>query len=314
MRISAVIPLYNKAGAVERALRSVFQQTRLPDVLVVVDDGSSDNSAQICRAVLSEAPSAMDCRLITQENAGVSVARNAGAEATDTDVIAFLDADDEWLPQHLAEIERLANAYPDAGLLSTRRLRFGSNGQLVPDTSALPRGFFGLVENALLVYSRGYGIIWSSAVAITRAAWARSSGFPPGERKSQDIHLWLRLLLHESFAHSDVCTSIFHEADSGVGLRKGVVPAHFSYFLDNNEGRQYLSNPELRHFLATNMANSVAVHRLLEDKSVVAELRRMSGQLGCMHRLKVHAIALVPRSLLVKIAERRRRKRETALP
>jgi glycosyltransferase involved in cell wall biosynthesis len=314
MKISAVIPLYNKAHVIDRAVKSVFDQIRLPDVLVVVDDGSTDESALACRAALAEAPLGIDCRLISQKNSGVSVARNVGADATATDLIVFLDADDEWLPTHLAEIELLAETFPEAGLLSTRKSRPGLHGQFVPDSSAMPAGFFGLIENGLQAYSRGYGILHTSSIAITRPAWIRSGGFPRGERKSQDMHLWLRLLLSEPFAHSDARTSIFHEEDSGVSQRYGVVPAHFSYFLDSEDGRKNLSNSNLAAFLVTNLANSIAGHRLRGDEKVVAELLRMSGHLSFFNKLRLRALSKVPRRLLGMVAARRRRRRKVAEP
>lgn len=312
MKISAVVPLYNKSGTISRAIRSVLAQSRLPDALIVVDDGSTDGSAAICRAALAEAPPGMACRLITQANAGVSVARNAGAEAIPSDLVAFLDADDEWLPGHLAEVERLALAVPEAGILSTRHARLAPDGRPAPEPSALPSGFFGRVENGLAAYRQGYGILHTSTIAVARAAWTRSGGFPVGARKSQDIHLWLRLLLTEPFAHSETCTGIWHEEATGVVRRSGAVPAHFSYFLGTQEGRKHLTNPDLVAFLAANLASHVGGHRLRHDDAVVEELLRFSRSLPLADRLRISLIARLPRSLLERIARKRRLARKAA--
>ena len=310
--IAAVIPLYNKGDMIVRAVRSVFAQTRLPDALVVVDDGSTDGSPDAARAALNEAPVGIDCRFLSQANSGVSVARNAGADAVDSDIIAFLDADDQWLPGHIAEIERLARHVPDAGLLSTRKSRRDENGDFVPDFSALPPGHFGAVANGLAAYRKGYGILHTSAIAVRRGAWQRSGGFPPGARKSQDMHLWLRLLLTETFAHSDVCTTQFHEEASGVKQRYGVVPAHFAYFLDSPEGRAQLGNSDLRRFLSGNLVNSIAGHRLSGDYTVVGALLRMSNRLDLQTRILAHAVSKAPRRLLAAKATQRRRQRQAA--
>lgn len=296
--ISAVIPLYDKEATIVRALQSVFTQERLPNFLAVVDDGSTDTSAEVCREVLSASPPELQCRFISQQNSGVSIARNVGANAFASSYIAFLDADDEWLPGHLSEIEKLANSHPKAGLLSTRYRRLGADGSPMPVGSPLPEGFFGEVANGLSAYRKGYGILHTSTIAVSREAWNRTGGFPPGERKSQDIHLWLRLLLSERFVHSDRLTGVWHEEATGIGRRTGAVPCHLSYFLGTQEGRKFLERRELVRFLSANMANHVGGHRLLGDDAVVSELLRLSQALPPMVRFKARLLAALPPQVL----------------
>jgi glycosyltransferase involved in cell wall biosynthesis len=93
--ISVVIPAYNSAKFISRTIESVLAQTRRPDEIIVVDDGSTDNTAEVIKKFGS------DVRYIYQENAGPSVARNRGVEAANCEWIAFLDADDEWLCEML---------------------------------------------------------------------------------------------------------------------------------------------------------------------------------------------------------------------
>lgn len=299
--ISVVIPLYNKSGTVARTIQSVLNQSRLPDAIIVVDDGSSDGSAGICKAILEKAPIEITCQLVEQANAGVSVARNVGVESFEGDIVAFIDADDEWLPNHLEEIEALALAVPDAGILSTRSAR---HAQPSAEPSSLPLGFFGRVSNGLATYRQGYGVLHTSAIAVTREAFTRSGGFPAGARKSQDIHLWLRLLVSNSFAHSDKSTTIRHEEASGVALRRGVVPEHFSYFLGTEEGRKFLSEPEMIKFLASNLIRHVAGHRLRYDDGVVLELNKLASSLPLIDQFKSRAISLLPRKVIAWIVNR----------
>ena len=108
--ISVVIPLYNKAAEIERALRSVLEQSVQPREVIVVDDGSTDGSAEIVERIASPI-----VRLVRQTNAGVSAARNRAIEMAVGRWIAFLDGDDWWQRDYLANMAWLIKLYPDCG-------------------------------------------------------------------------------------------------------------------------------------------------------------------------------------------------------
>lgn len=107
LSISVVIPTYNRAHLIERALNSALSQIRDGDEIIVVDDGSNDNSEQVVKA-LSE-----NIRYIKQENAGAGVARNKGIKEATKDLIAFLDSDDEWMENKLQIQRSLLEARDD---------------------------------------------------------------------------------------------------------------------------------------------------------------------------------------------------------
>ena len=108
--ITVIIPLYNKEREIEGTLRSVLAQTRQPDEIVIVDDGSTDRSAEIVRGTASPL-----VRLVPQPNAGECAARNRAIAEARGEYIALLDADDEWEPGFLAEIESMIGAFPGCG-------------------------------------------------------------------------------------------------------------------------------------------------------------------------------------------------------
>lgn len=304
MKISVVIPLYNKMEYIERAIKSVLRQRRLPDYIVVIDDGSTDDSLYRCQSALNEAPSEIKCIVKSQANKGVSVARNLGANSTNSDLIALLDADDEWLPDHLEEIERLFTACPNAGILSTRSSRLSRGGRIKPARTSLPSGFFGYVQSGINAYRKGYGILHTTSVAISRDAWKKSGGFLPGARKSQDIQLWLRLLLTEKFAHSGKCTAIRHWEATGEAIRAGEIPAHLTFFLTNDEARKY-DNKELFKFLSSNISVQIAAHRVRknkEDDEVVTKLRALSSTLPPLYRAKAELASRAPLVVIKAIA------------
>jgi glycosyltransferase involved in cell wall biosynthesis len=108
--IAAVIPVHNGAALIRRSIDSVCAQSHPVDELIVVDDGSSDGTAEVLRTYGER------IRCIHQSNKGVAAARNAGINSATSTWIAFLDHDDEWLPQKLDEQLCALRANPDAGL------------------------------------------------------------------------------------------------------------------------------------------------------------------------------------------------------
>jgi len=291
--VSVVIPLFNKEKSVRRTIGSVLNQSRPPDEIIVVDDGSTDQSAIAAREALKREGS-IRWELISQQNAGVSAARNAGAAATNSRFIAFLDADDEWLPDYLAEVERLACAFPDASVITTGKAIRYPDGSIARQPTALPDGFFGIVDRFLVRYRKSRGLIHSSAVTVRRDAWERSGGFPIGATQGEDIYLWLRLGLREKVAHSGGPLSVFHLEHSESEARKEMVGYHFSYFLGTAEGRQQLADRDLRHFLSSHLTRRIIMRRLAGHVEIQPELRRLAQSLPIGSRILCWAASTIP--------------------
>ena len=112
MRFSVIMPLYNKAPYVSKAIRSILNQSFSDFELVIVDDGSTDESAEIAEQTIE---GNKNCRLIRQENTGVSTARNNGVSVSNGDYLCFLDADDWWEQTYLESMNQLIEDYQDAG-------------------------------------------------------------------------------------------------------------------------------------------------------------------------------------------------------
>ena len=187
-KISVVIPLYNKEAEIERALRSVVEQSLTVGEIIVVNDGSTDSSKEIVERFILAHPEA-GIHLINQKNSGVSTARNRGIKEANGDYIALLDADDWWLPNYIAEVCRMMEYYPDADAFSTAfDIVVGDSHThaAVPTTE----GYISPAKEALL--SR-YPIIPSTAT-LRRSVILECGGFPDGMRIGEDQWLWARMM------------------------------------------------------------------------------------------------------------------------
>lgn len=196
--ISVIIPLYNKADSISQALDSVLAQTYQHFEVVVVDDGSTDGGA----AVVEQFDDPR-IRLIRQENGGVSAARNRGIAEARGEHVAFLDADDVWMPGFLEEIAALQRDYPSCRAQATNYI-FNSNGVKSPTIlRRLPfKGERGVLTNYFEVASCSHPPVWTSAVCIERALLQEIGGFPIGIKSGEDLLTWARIAVRTQWTYS----------------------------------------------------------------------------------------------------------------
>lgn len=206
MFISAVIPLYNKEKTIRRAVQSVLNQTCQSFELIIVDDGSNDDSFR-------EVSSIQDDRIqiILQENRGVSAARNKGVSLASSPLVAFLDADDEWKPDFLESMENLALQYPDCVLYGAGYEVLDSSSNLSnPVADLFPAGWSGVIPDLLWVMSKKYPFN-SSSVVITKLALEKVGGFPEGVRNGEDVAVWLRCSVIGNVAYINLPLAVYHQ-------------------------------------------------------------------------------------------------------
>lgn len=200
--ISVVIPLYNKANYIERALRSVQCQNRaLCREIVVVDDGSTDGSAEVVDGLYAGDDR---IKLLRQSNAGVSAARNAGIERASGEYVALLDADDQWQPWFLDEISGLIAAFPEAGVYCTAYEKVMEDGQVVqPQFRHVPKKGIGLIDRYLYASANSSNApISASSVCVPRSHLLAVGGFPEGISQAEDKLMWVKLTLEHDVAWS----------------------------------------------------------------------------------------------------------------
>jgi len=200
------MPLYNNAGEIRRGITSVFSQSIIPLELIVVNDGSTDGGEKIVREMKDERIKVLD-----QKNQGVSAARNRGIAEAKGELVAFLDADDEWRPDFLETILRLRNTFPQCGFFATHYTYRELNGHYrSPILHKIPGGQWeGVLQNYFEVAASSDPPIWSSAVAVKKEALLSIGGFPEGIAIGEDLLTWARLAVAQKIAYSRKQCSVF---------------------------------------------------------------------------------------------------------
>lgn len=196
--ISIVIPLYNKEKSIATALNSVLAQTYQDFEIVVVDDGSTDGGAFIVEGYADPR-----IRLIRQANAGVSAARNKGIAEAKGEYVAFLDADDEWMPEFLAEIVALQREFPECRaqatsyVINTRGEKSSITLRKVPF-----QGEHGILTNYFEMASCSHPPVCSICVCIEQKLLQEIGGFPLGITSGEDLLTWARIAVRTHWAYS----------------------------------------------------------------------------------------------------------------
>jgi glycosyltransferase involved in cell wall biosynthesis len=182
MKISVIIPAYNAAHFLPRCLNSVFAQTLQPAEVIVVDDGSKDDTAEVGRK--------LGARVVSRPNGGLSAARNTGVQSSSSEWVALLDADDMWEPEKLRA--QASRAQEDTVLIYTGIRIFGDDGVRSTSPAVEPAE-----ARRMLRYRNP---ITPSSVMAKREALARNGGFREDIRACEDWEMWMRLQRVGSFA------------------------------------------------------------------------------------------------------------------
>jgi glycosyltransferase involved in cell wall biosynthesis len=193
---SVIIPLYNKADYIEKSIGSVFAQTYEEFELIVVNDGSTDDSLKNLRFRIYDLKlSEEKIKIIDQLNQGVSIARNNGVKVSKYDFIAFLDADDWWEPTYLEEMKQLIEAYPEAGIWGSNYF-IVKNGYKRIAPIGVTKNFKKGIINYFSVYSRTLCMpLWAGAVILKKTIFENEKGFKPNLKLGEDFDLWVRVTM-----------------------------------------------------------------------------------------------------------------------
>ena len=202
-KFSVIVPLYNKAPFVRKALESIASQTYRDFELIVVDDGSTDNSLEVVNEYIRDVLCVMydvckNVRVSHQKNSGVAAARNNGVVASKGEYVCFLDADDWWESTFLEEMDRLIAEYPDAGIYASNYIYYKPGKTHV--ALSLPRGY---IDYPKAYYEGSSMPVWTGATCMPRKVFDEMRGFPLGIKLGEDFLLWAKIALHYPVAFSE---------------------------------------------------------------------------------------------------------------
>jgi hypothetical protein len=218
MTTSVIIPLYNKAPYIQRALNSVLAQTFRDFELIVVDDGSTDGGADI----IARCPDPR-FRLIRQENAGPGSARNRGLEEAQGEFVAFLDADDEWLSGFLSQSTAYLRLHPEVATISMGHCNTTVKPgvlEAIWDSNGIKNGHYRVGPEGrsaqFVVWLCAYMKPWSTVCRTSTVT--RYGGFLDKWKClfGEDEYLWLQVLLNETVAVSREPLVLFHTEASAL--------------------------------------------------------------------------------------------------
>jgi glycosyltransferase involved in cell wall biosynthesis len=301
--ISAIVPLFNGALYIERAIRSMFDQTRVPDEIIVVDDGSTDGGAAIVERLAKTFP----IRLISQENAGQSAARNIGVEGARGDLIAFLDQDDIWYPNHLAELVKpfLEKRPVELGWVYSNLDEINQDGEIVR------RGFLATLKTQhpkrdVFACLADDMFVLPSACLISRKAFLAIDGFDERLSGYEDDDLFLRLFVtgyDNVYLPHALSAWRIHNNSSSYSPRMGVSRAAYARKLiaqfpdDPDMTRYYIRDliaPRFFRSTASELRKAVRKGTPAEQREAYRNLRFITRYLPGSKRLLLQTFVLAP--------------------
>lgn len=236
--VTVIIPAYNAEKTIEKAIQSIFSQTCQVEKIIVIDDGSTDNTLNIVKSLSENARNQKDfpqLDVIAIQNSGVSHARNIGIKASATMYTAFLDSDDAWHKEKIEKQMKAFENYPDATLVSTSstvKKHFSNKTKIISFTHLLMRNH----------------VITSSAISKTETL--KLFLFDEELKRAEDYNLWLKLATKGQLIFIDEELVFF--ADKRTFGQSGL-----------SKDFHALSRDELRGFIKLKKSHTINVFQFL---------------------------------------------------
>jgi cellulose synthase/poly-beta-1,6-N-acetylglucosamine synthase-like glycosyltransferase len=226
--ISVAIPLYNQADHVADAVGSIVTQSVADFEVIVINDGSTDDGPQRVQAFIDPR-----IRVESQANAGVADARNRALREARTELVAFLDADDVWAPDHLRHLLELSSRYPQAALFGNRFVAFDRD---LPPAAVNPVEYR-MLDDYFAACAYRTPPLFTSSCMVRREAALAAGGFASGHSRGEDLALWINLAATAPVAVSSYTGCYYRRKQKGLTSHPVLAPD--------------ISMQTLQHLLAT---------------------------------------------------------------
>lgn len=290
IQFSIVIPLYNKASYIEKTLKSVLKQTFSDYEIIVINDGSTDESEA---KVLEFKDSRI--QVYNQKNQGAAVARNLGIEKAKHDYIAFLDADDLWMENHLETLKILIQDFPNAGIFASRyQLIFKEGKVTVPKFKGIATDFYGIVHDYFDA-SLNYAVTTSSSVVVPKWVFEEIGIFKPNITSGEDVDMWIRIATKYTVAISNKITASYIHYIQNSLSKISILEHKIKNFNDYKLEEQ--ANPSLKKYLDLYRMEYALQYKIAGTKAISKQLYSDIDKKNI--KLKSKIVFQLPRKILL---------------
>lgn len=286
---SIIIPLYNKEEYVQRAIKSILNQTYQNFEIIIINDGSTDNSEKIANAVIDQR-----ITLINQQNQGVSAARNRGAQNAKNNLLAFLDADDVWKNTFLEEANTLVNQFQDAAIYGLNNYFEYPNGNIIYEKYdwLFDGKESGIIDNYFDLFTKiGKSPFSNSNYCIKKNIFQEEGGYKVGIKLTEDSDFWCRIALKYDIAFLTTPLATYYLGTQGS--------THFIFEPKEFEVTKSLQNALISNQVKPEFRNSVIKLIAFQKLSLIKRSILTGHQLFALKRvLNLKLIQIYPFSVL----------------
>ena len=252
---SVIIPLFNKEKFIEATLKSVLNQTFIDFEILIINDGSTDNSAQLIKGF--DDPR---IRYYYKENSGVSSARNDGIEKAQSNYISFIDADDYWYPDFLEEMYKIIQKHPEQKVFSAA-IEIETSKKVIPASySIIKTNDHEIVNYFTASYKET--VICTSCAVFHKSIFEETGNFDIAIKSGQDTDLWIRIGMNFPIVFSWKILARYVYDENSLSKNKNYLnkKINFSKFEEHEK-----TNPSLKKFLDLNRFSLAIKSKLIAD-------------------------------------------------
>lgn len=290
---SIIIPVYNKEKFVKNTLDTVLNQTFQNYEIIVVNDGSTDNSLEILRTINDPR-----LKIFSQENQGAAASRNKGMEKAIAPYVCFLDADDSWKTNHLAVLAGVVTKFPDAKMFCSRYVtQINHNTFIKNNLLDIADDYEGYVED---FFKSSYinRVALTSAVCLHKGVFEELGGFNNTTCSTEDLEYWIKIALNYKVAITSQITMVYNfitdnSSLSKIHITKKTVPNFDIY------AREELQNPSLKRFLDLYRVEYALQYKIAGDLQRSRKLLQKTNPENI--RFKTKLLMSLPSLLLQKL-------------